>query len=231
MTTESQPESFTEFKDSFSYGSRSDLNFKFLKGLSDEDAGQFFQALLWKLGHAFVSNDYTQVLEHVKNGQLQVYNQGGGRYTYDDAPFAALKKPVADSRVMMLTSTGHFVDGDDPNPLGIENMTQQQAMEMISQFLRTPPTLSEIPTDTPDDKLRVRHGGFDIRAVQEDQGVAFPMAHLNEFANEGIIGELASPVYSFVGATAQMPLLKKTGPAWVEMFRERGVETAVLVPV
>ena len=34
-------ESFDEFKGSFSYGSRTDLNFKFLAGLSEEDAARF----------------------------------------------------------------------------------------------------------------------------------------------------------------------------------------------
>ena len=163
--------------------------------------------------------------------RAKVYNQGGGRYTYDDAPFAPLKKPVAESKLMLLTSSGHFVDGDDPNPLGIENMTQQQAMEMISQFLRRPPDLSEIPTNTPNDKLRVRHGGYDIRAAKADLGVAFPMAHLNEFAEDGVIGEFVSPAFSFVGAAAQMQLTRKTGPMWVEKFKDMGVETAVLVPV
>ena len=40
-------ETFAEIKNSFSYGKRSDMNFKFLKSLSEEDAGQFFQELLW----------------------------------------------------------------------------------------------------------------------------------------------------------------------------------------
>jgi hypothetical protein len=231
LTTEPQPESLSEFKNSFSYGTRSDLNFKFLKGLSDEEAGRFFQELLWKLGDAFADNDYAQIAEHVKSGQAQVYNQGGGRYTYEDAPFTPLAQPVAASRLMLLTSSGHFVEGDDPNPLGIEKMTQQQAMEMISQFLRRPPTLSEIPADTPNEKLQVRHGGYDIRAAEADAGVAFPLAHLNALAANGAIGALVNPAFSFVGAAAQTPLIKKTGPAWVERFQEMGVETAVLVPV
>ena len=46
----SDPETFESFKNSFSYGSRTDLNFKFLKTLSDEEAADFFQELLWKLG-------------------------------------------------------------------------------------------------------------------------------------------------------------------------------------
>lgn len=34
-------ESFLQFKNSFSYGSRSDLSFKFLKNLSEADAARF----------------------------------------------------------------------------------------------------------------------------------------------------------------------------------------------
>jgi hypothetical protein len=48
---------------------------------------------------------------------------------------------------------------------------------------------------------------------------------------EGIIGSLAPNAYSFMGACAQTRLLKQTGPRWVEMFRQQGIEGAVLVPV
>ena len=37
-----QNESFQGFKDSFAYGSRTDLNFKFLKALSSDEAAEFF---------------------------------------------------------------------------------------------------------------------------------------------------------------------------------------------
>jgi hypothetical protein len=46
MDADPIPESFEGFKNSFSYGSRTDMNFKFLKNLSEEDAAQFFQDLL-----------------------------------------------------------------------------------------------------------------------------------------------------------------------------------------
>ena len=64
--TTSMPETFGEFKNSFSYGSRTDLNFKFLKSLPDEEAATFLQELLWKLGDAFDDGDYTRVYEHVR---------------------------------------------------------------------------------------------------------------------------------------------------------------------
>ncbi|MCP5095898.1 MAG: hypothetical protein GY943_10120 [Chloroflexi bacterium] len=223
-------ESFSEFKNSFSYGSRSDLNFKFLKGLSDEDAAHFFQGLLWKLGDAFEDGDYMRVVQHVIDGQVQAYDKDG-YFTYDDAPFTKLSKPLSESRVILLTSSGHFIEGDDPEPFGEKNMTQKEAMRTIGKFLQEEPTLSEIPIGTPLDKLRVRHGGYDIRGAQEDANVALPISRLQEFDAENVIGEFVTPAYSFVGACAQMPLLKKTGPAWVEKFLGQKVDVAVLVPV
>lgn len=42
---------------------------------------------------------------------------------------------------------------------------------------------------------------------------------------------LLPTAYSFVGACAQTPLLKTTGPRWVDMLQSQGVEAALLVPV
>jgi hypothetical protein len=223
-------ESFSEFKNSFSYGLRSDLNFKFLKGLSDEDTAQFFQRLLWKLGDAFDDGDYTPVLEHVIAAQTLAYDKDGP-FKYDDGPFCKLAKPLSESRVMLLTSSGHFMKDNDPQPLGVKNMSQKEAMLRINEFLQVEPTLSEISLETSDDDLRVRHGGYDIRAADLDANVAFPLRPMQEMVEEKVIGELVNPAFSFVGACAQTPLLKKTGPKWITRFKEMGVETAVLVPV
>jgi len=40
-------ESFAEFSNSFSYGSRNDLSFKFLKRLGTEEAAEFVRLGLW----------------------------------------------------------------------------------------------------------------------------------------------------------------------------------------
>ena len=46
MTHDDRPaETFEEFRTSFSYGSRTDLNFKFLKSASDAEAAAMFQNL------------------------------------------------------------------------------------------------------------------------------------------------------------------------------------------
>ncbi|MFK7800948.1 MAG: hypothetical protein AB8G95_04905, partial [Anaerolineae bacterium] len=57
-------ESLEEFKNSFSYGSRPDLNFKFLASFSEEEAGDFFQELLNKLGDTINDGDATRLIDH-----------------------------------------------------------------------------------------------------------------------------------------------------------------------
>lgn len=223
-------ESFEDFKRSFSYGIRNDLNFKFLAGLSDEEAALFFQELLWKLGEVFDDGDFSRISAHVVEAQIRAYS-AAGRWTYEEAPFTPLAKPLAESRLALITSTGHFVEGEDPEPLGVKEMSQEEAIKRIGEFLKSEPTLSAIPLDTPRTKLRVRHGGYDIRGVQADPNVAFPIDRLREFCDEGQIGELLPEAYSFVGAAAQLRLLNHAGPKWVGMLKAQEVDAALLVPV
>jgi hypothetical protein len=223
-------ETFGEFKNSFSYGPRNDLNFKFLKGLSDEEAAQFFQDLLWKVSETIDDGQVNRLTNHVVDWQVAGYKMPG-KWAYEDGPFATLAKPVSESRIGLLTSTGHFVEGQDPNPFGIENMSQQEAAARIMQFLKEAPELSEIPLDTPKEQLVARHGGYDIRGVQADPNVAMPIHRLRELEEEGVVGTAVSPAYTFVGAAAQSRLNKESAPKWVELFQEKGIEGAVLVPV
>ncbi len=223
-------ETFVEYKDSFSYGSRPDLSFKFLKGLSEEEAATFLHDLITKVGEAIDDGDATRIIEHVTQGQIEAYSKPT-QWAYDDGPFAKLAKPVRESRIGLLTSTGHFLEGKDPEPFGVKNMTQAEAVERITDFVKSTPELSEIPADVPADQLLVRHGGYDIRGVQADRNVALPIDRMTELAAEGVIGDFASPAYSFVGAAAQTPISRKLAPKWADMFKERQIEGAVLVPV
>lgn len=230
--TETRLETFEEFRTSFSAkrGSHSNMNFKFLKNLSNQDTGEFFKQLLQKLGESFDDGQLDRVHQFIVEWQARGY-AARGNYAYDDAPFTPLQKPIAQSRLMLLTSSGHFVDGCDPEPFGIKNMTQQQCEALIDDFLKSEPTLSSIPIDTPRDHLRVRHGGYDIHSAQTDPNVVFPLERLRELQQEGMIGALVEDAYSFVGATSQTRLLKHSGPEWLKLFRQQQVEAALLVPV
>ena len=145
--------------------------------------------------------------------------------------FTPLRAPLTQLRLGLMSSSGHFVDGDDPKPFGVENMSQKEAEARIDEFLKVEPQLSVIPMDTPIEKLRVRHGGYDVRDSLADPNVNFPISRLRELQKEGWIGELALDAYSFMGATSQLRLLNHTGPEWVKIFQEKRIDALLLVPV
>ncbi len=230
LPVEQNIETLEEFKNSLSYGSRSDLNFKFLKSLTADRAGLFLQQLLNALGDSLNDGSLDRVGKLVYEGQAEAYDRPG-KYTYEDGPFHQLSKPVKQLRLALMATSGHFVAGSDPEPFGVKDMSDQDAEARIVDFLKTEPQLSEIPVDTPEQQLRVRHGGYDVRGARTDPNIAFPVSRLRELQKEGIIGELFPTAYSFVGACSQMRLLKHTGPQWVEKFQSHGIEALLLVPV
>ena len=117
MSDDAKQESFETFKNSFAYGSRTDLNFKFLADLSDQEAARFIQELLWKLGDVIDDGRFDRIVDHVYEWQIEAY-PGEGSWTYTEGPFAPLRKPMSESRLVLISSSGHFVEGDDPEPLG-----------------------------------------------------------------------------------------------------------------
>jgi len=224
-------ESLDDFKNSFtSTGSRSDLNFKFLKNLSTEEAGNFFQDLLRKLGQSINDGDFNRILEHVYLWQVKAYDRKG-KWVYEQGPFTPLQKPMSEVRLALITSSGHFLEGMDPEPLGVKEMTQAEAVRRISDFLKEEPDLSVIPADTPHEKLRVRHGGYDISGAQIDPDVSFPLRRLKELEQLGVFGELHDEAYSFVGAAAQLRILNHAGPRWVDRLKKQSIDAVLMVPL
>jgi D-proline reductase (dithiol) PrdB len=230
MVTNTAGETFEEFKNSFSYGSRSDMNFKFLMSLSEEEAGEFFKGLMWKLGDASNGGDMEAVIDHVYNWQIKAYTRKA-TWEYHESPFTQLDKPLSEAKIGLLTTSGHFLEGDDPEPFGVEDMDQETAQARISDFLKGEPVLSTIPVGIPREKLYVRHGGYDIRAAQQDINTVLPLDRLAELTQEGIIGSLSENAYSFVGACSQKILIKRAAPRWAAMLKDQGIDGVILVPV
>lgn len=230
---EAKTETLREFLDSFSYGSRNDLLFKWLKRLPEEEAGEFLRGLLEKLGESVDDGGLERILEHVHHWNVRGYAGQPERvedYPYDDAPFTPLPGPLSQLKLGLLTASGSFVEGDDPEPFGEKNLTQADVIPRIMEFVKNPPQLSTIPMDTPYDRLRVRHPGYDIRAMEQDPNVGLPLQHLKTLEREGVIGALAENAFSFVGAAAQRPLLQTHAPQWVEHMKKQGVQAVLLVP-
>ncbi len=222
-------ETIEEFKNSFFYGKRKDLLFKFLKNLSPDDAQDFLASVLRDLGGALDTGDIDPLVARVYEAQYRAYQPppgGDPKWSYETAPFTPLQKPLSECRVALVTSSGHFVEGDDPKPFGIEGLSQDEAENRIADFLKDVPALSEIPVDTPRERLRVRHPGYDVRGALLDPNVTFPLDPMRK-----LVSDLHDTAYSFVGAASQLRLKKECIPEWVRRFMEAGVEAMVLVPV
>lgn len=230
--SESTPakETFDEFRNSFSYGSRTDLLFKFLKSGSEQLADDFLQELLDLTGNLIDDGDTAPLIDAIVKAQCQAYS-GPGNFEYDDKPFAVLDQPVSESKIALLTTTGHFAEGDDPKPFGKSGLTQDQVVKMTGEFGKADPVLSEIPITTSREETRVRHGGYDIRATAADRNVSLPIDRMNELADDGVIGGFVDPAFSFVGLTSQLRLRKRIAPAWAERVKAAGAQAAVLIPI
>lgn len=119
MTDDSQALTVEELKASFFYGSRSDLNFKFLKDLSDDDFGTFLSELLDAVSQATDGDSADEIVDVAHRWQVEAYSGHLGDpedfpHRKDDTPLTVLPKPLSESRLLLITSSGHFVDGDDP---------------------------------------------------------------------------------------------------------------------
>lgn len=225
-------ESFEEFKDSFSYGSRTDLSFKFLKGLTEEEAGDFLALLFSEVGELFDGGTPERLIDLVYEWQVKAYQPSPGAkrpYVYEDRPFQPLTGELSETTVGLVTSSGHF-SADDPPSDSRAELGQDEITSQVSEFLRMAPELSEISTDASIDELVVRHPGYDTRSVARDPGVAFPTTALGEAASDGRLGSLAPTAYSFVGACSQGRLRQELDN-WIPAWKSAGIEALFLVPV
>jgi D-proline reductase (dithiol) PrdB len=234
MSPQRAEESFESFRKSFSYGRRNDLNFKFFKGLSDDEVAAFLQDLLYHLGDAYDTGDIQPLIDAAYKAQVAGYSPSpeaaSPSFAKDDGPFTPTRIPITEAKIGMLTTSGHFVEGDDPKPFGVTAMTQDEAVKRIGEFMKDTPTLSEIPASTATSDLRVRHGGYDIRSALRDPNVTFPIDRLREAYEEGLIGDLAETFFSFPGATSQGRLRSEL-PGWIERIHEEDIDVMLLVPV
>ncbi len=226
-------ETFKEYVDSLSYGSRTDLLFKWLKNAGEEAAEHFIQNLLRELGEVVDTGDLSTLFNMIYEAQLAAYSPPDEetRWKYDEPLFAPLPKPLSEMRVGLLTSSGHHVKGEPHAPPEIAGYSQEEGTKHIGEFGRAKPFLSAVPVDLPEDDFAVIQPGYDIRAALRDRNTVMPVDRMQEMAAEGVIGELAPTAYSFIGLTSQIRLTKEDAPQWAERVHDEGWEAAVLVPV
>ena len=145
--------------------------------------------------------------------------------------WAPLAKPVSACRVALI-STGGFHRPEDP-PFETSPFSPEIADRHCDRLAQKyDPTFRAIPRDYPPPNLRISHTHYDHSRAQEDINCVFPLDRIREFAEDGIIGEVAPTHYSFMGFMPDFRrLIEETAPAVARALREDGVDAVLLVPV
>ena len=138
---------------------------------------------------------------------------------YAEVPFTALSKPVAESRVALVTTAAPYQpDRGDQGP--------GAAYNAAAKFYKV---YSGDAAGEPD--LRVSHVGIDRKhTTAEDIHTWLPLAQLKRLAAEGRIGELAPRFHGAPTNRSQATTIEQDCPDILARLREDGSDMAVLVP-
>ena len=137
----------------------------------------------------------------------------------DWRPGAALKKPLRDARVAVVTTAAFFRPDQHPFDTSIRG----------GDF-----SYRVIPSDTDLSALHIAHrsDAFDIRGISSDKNLALPLDRLHSLAAQGIIGSVAPRHFSFMGSIAPPGrLIANTAPEVARMLVGDAVDAVLLTPV
>lgn len=141
------------------------------------------------------------------------------RYAIDPVPCTALQKPLAQSRVALVTTAGLHT----PQQTGFDHSIKGGD----SSF-------REIPNDAITRSLIESHksDAFDHAGVEADRNLVFPLDRFRELVEQKVIGELNHRHFSFMGSiTTPGTLIQQTAPQVARFLREDQVDVVFLTPV
>lgn len=131
------------------------------------------------------------------------------------APLTPLAKPLRECRVSMLTSGGISHRSRPPfNPDAQDDLRLDAVDSAVSPA-----------------ELEVNDSYYDTRDARKDLNVVFPLERLRELARDGVIGSVASRLWSgFMGRIYRRSLVAETAPVFGRELARDGVDVVVLVP-
>jgi hypothetical protein len=136
--------------------------------------------------------------------------------TVETQQFTPLAKPLAESRVALVSSAG--VHLDDQEPFHIATVAGDPSFRLLDD-------------DLDPRRLRFTHTHYDTKSAEADPNVVFPIDRLHEAVADGRVGS-ASPVHvGMMGFNPDpTPIAEVSAPAVAELLAGEGVDVVVLVP-
>ncbi|MBI3092224.1 MAG: hypothetical protein HYY96_16300 [Candidatus Tectomicrobia bacterium] len=133
---------------------------------------------------------------------------------HDEAPWAALTKPLAECRVAMISTAAIYCNGE--TPLQSKN----------------DPRVVRLPRQVPPQELTFAHTA-PVRYVGErDINCIFPLTRLLELETQGVIGEVAPWHFSITGQFYQRTkLLQLVTPELAKQLAAQHTDLVLLLPL
>ncbi|HIC49410.1 MAG: hypothetical protein CL742_01470 [Chloroflexi bacterium] len=135
----------------------------------------------------------------------------------DDTPWTTMGKPLSESKVAMVTTSGIHLRGDAP----FRSLKGGDASYRV------------IPRDSDPADIIQSHTsiGFDRTTSYRDINITFPVDRLEELVQSGYIGKLSDNYYSYMGAINDVEgLIQNSGPEVATKLLSEGVDVVLLVP-
>jgi len=138
---------------------------------------------------------------------------------FEDVPFTALTKPLANSRLALITTAAPMREGlGDQGPGAPYNAT--------AKFFEVCTVAAEPVPD-----LRISHLGYDRRHTSAlDPNTWLPIPALNKAVATGLLGSLASEIIGVPTNRSQRTTTQRDAPRALAACLEQQADIALLVP-
>jgi D-proline reductase (dithiol) PrdB len=131
----------------------------------------------------------------------------------DIAPFAPFKKKLAQCRIGMIASGGIYVTGQKAF-----HYKDDASYRMIPKAVKTA-------------DLRFSHFAYDMTDARKDPNVIFPVDTLRNLVKQGVVGELADHLLTFMGGIYSARKVKDDlAPRLTDRLIREKVDAVLLVP-
>ena len=142
---------------------------------------------------------------------------------YSEIPWAAPSKPLAESKVALLSSAGLSMVGDPPFDMEGERR----------QPLWGDPNWRRIGANATPANVEVNHLHIKTDYIRKDLNVALPLDRLRELVEDGVVGAVADTHYSTMGyqGADTSVLENQSAPEIARSLLDEGVDLLLLAPV
>jgi hypothetical protein len=157
------------------------------------------------------------------------YRRKGGTNDYryaehTDGPFQRPLKPVAESRLVLISSAGFVVvppGAPEPERYRGINIGDKDAVEVF-----------DVPSDTPAERIRYLTGAHNRQdSPMTDPDAWFPVTRLRELRDAGRVGSLAPNYLRIRPCYSQRKTHELDAPEVLRRCRAMGVDVALLAPI